>query len=86
MWEKKEKRDHQNKLEEMLELHGIYYLSTPRPVKRGGGSAITVDNEIYSIKEVKDDNLEITIGIFNRVEYTQKSRNFIFAPHFYYVK
>ena len=66
VWEKKEKKQHQNKLEEILELHGIKYISTPRPVQRGGGSAITVDNERFFIKEIKDDNpdnLEITIGI-----------------------
>lgn len=41
VWEVKEKKKHQKKLEEMLELHGITYISTPRPGRRGGGCAIT---------------------------------------------
>ena len=31
VWEKKEKKKHQFKLEEMLEIGGIKYISTPRP-------------------------------------------------------
>ena len=40
VWEKKENSKHQFKLEEMLELRGINYISTPRPgTKRGGGGS-----------------------------------------------
>ena len=45
VWEKKEKKQHQYKLEELFEIDNIMYLSTPRPKQRGGGSAITIDNE-----------------------------------------
>ena len=42
IWEDKEKIEHQNKIEEALELHGIMYISNPRPKRRGGGAAITL--------------------------------------------
>ena len=42
IWEDKENVDHKNKVEEALELHGIEYISNPRPKRRGGGAAITL--------------------------------------------
>ena len=66
VWERKENKKHQHKIEEMIELHNINYLSTPRPMQRGGGSAITVDNEKFLLKERKEDNpnnLENTTAI-----------------------
>ena len=42
IWEDKEKLDHKNKIEEAFELHGIIYISNPRPKRRGGGAAITL--------------------------------------------
>ena len=37
IWESKENKAHANKIEEALEIHGIKYISTPRPDRRGGG-------------------------------------------------
>ena len=42
IWEDKEKVEHKDKIEEALELHGIMYISNPRPKRRGGGAAITL--------------------------------------------
>ena len=42
IWENKENKAHANKIEEALEIHGIQYISTPRPDRRGGGAAITL--------------------------------------------
>jgi hypothetical protein len=42
IWEDKEKKDHQNKIEEALEIEGVSYISNPRPCRRGGGAAITL--------------------------------------------
>ena len=42
IWENKENVNHQNKIEEALEIHGIHYISNPRPKRRGGGAAITL--------------------------------------------
>ena len=45
VWEKSENKKHQRKIEEMLEMANIHYISTPRPgVKRGGGAAIAVNH------------------------------------------
>ena len=41
IWQDKEKAAHANAIEEALEIHGIQYISTPRPNRRGGGTAIT---------------------------------------------
>ena len=38
VWEKSENKKHQLKIEELLELKGLKYISTPRPsARRGGG-------------------------------------------------
>ena len=43
IWEKKENKKHQFKIEELLQMGGIKYISTPRPgAQRGGGAAIAV--------------------------------------------
>ena len=42
VWEVQENKDHQNKIEEALELHGIQYISNPRPHRKGGGAAISL--------------------------------------------
>ena len=45
IWEDKEKVAHAKSIEEALEIHGIQYISTPRPNRRGGGAAITLISE-----------------------------------------
>ena len=40
IWEDKEKAAHANTIEEALEIHGIQYISTPRPNRRGGGALL----------------------------------------------
>ena len=43
VWQQAENKKHQFKLEELLEMEGVQYISTPRPgSKRGGGAAIAV--------------------------------------------
>ena len=42
IWEDREKKAHAAVVEEALEIHGIQYISTPRPNRRGGGVAITL--------------------------------------------
>ena len=61
VWEKLENKKHQFKLEELLEIEGIQYISNPRPgAKRGGGAAIAVNIERYSIKKM---NVHIPKGL-----------------------
>ena len=51
--EKQENKKHQFKLEEMLEMHGIKYISTPRPgAQRGGGAALAVRLEKFTITKL----------------------------------
>ena len=53
VWEKKENKKHQFKLEEMLEMRGVKYISTPRPgAQRGGGAAIAVRAENFNISKL----------------------------------
>ena len=50
VWEKKENPKHQSCIEEMLEIKGISYISTPRPgARRGGGTAIAACPEKFSL-------------------------------------
>ena len=52
IWEKKENKKHQFKLEEMLEMRGVKYISTPRPgAQKGGGAAIAVRTEKFTISK-----------------------------------
>ena len=53
VWEKKENKKHQLKLEELFEMKGIKYISTPRPgAQRGGGAAIAVRTERFAITKL----------------------------------
>ena len=66
VWEKKENKKHQKQIEELSEIHGINYISTPRPNRRGGGCAITCDARDYTMKRIHLDNpnnLEIAAAV-----------------------
>ena len=52
IWEKEDDTKHQHRIEELLELDGIKYISTPRPGKRGGGAALAVRLENYTISKL----------------------------------
>jgi hypothetical protein len=53
VWEKSEKKKNQFKLEELLEMRGIKYISTPRPgAQRGGGAAIAVRLDKFNISKL----------------------------------
>ena len=53
IWEDKEKKEQQNKIEAALELEGIQYISNPRPNQRGGGAAITGPTSNVRISNVR---------------------------------
>ena len=67
VWQKQENKKHQYKLEEMLEMKGIKYISTPRPgVQRGGGAAIAVRLEKFSISKLNISiprSVEVVCGL-----------------------
>ena len=57
---------HQEKIQEILELQGIAYCSSPRHKRIGGGSAITCDSRRYTMKQIHVDNhddLEVTVAV-----------------------
>ena len=65
IWEKRESKKHKFKIDEMLEMEGINYISTARPDRRGGGCAITCDVSKFHLKEINlsnPDNLEVTFA------------------------
>ena len=50
VWEKKENIQHQACIEELLEMKGILYISTPRPgLRRGGVTAIAASPKKFSL-------------------------------------
>ena len=76
VWQKSENKKHQFKIEELLELKGLKYISTPRPgTRRGGGAALVVDTENFSISKLNisiPNNLEIVWGLVKPYEITGK--------------
>ena len=53
VWGKSENRKHQRKIEELLEMKQISYISTPRPgAKRGGGAAIAFSSDRFSVAKL----------------------------------
>ena len=67
VWEQKENLKHQNRIEEMLELKGVSYISTPRPGnRRGGGTAIVACPEKFSIVKLHIEiprSIEVVWGL-----------------------
>ena len=76
VWEKLENKKHQFRLEELLELKGIQYISTPRPgAKRGGGAAIAVRKGKFSITKLNISSpgaVEIVWGLLKPTTITGK--------------
>ena len=67
IWEKVDNKRHSYKIEELLEMSGIKYISTPRSGKRsGGGAAIAASSENYHLSKLNiivPHNLEIVWGL-----------------------
>ena len=55
IWEKSENKAHKLKIETMMEMEGLKYISTPRP--RGWGGAAIIANQKY----FKLEKIDITI-------------------------
>ena len=67
VWEKKENVQHQSSIEEMLEMKGIAYISTPRPgARRGGGTAIAACPKKFSLVKLHVEipkSIEVVWGL-----------------------
>ena len=74
IWEKSCNKKHQNKLQEMFEMKGILYISTPRPgLKRGGGVAIAADPSRFSLSKFNVPNphlLEVSWALLKPKQVT----------------
>ena len=71
VWEDKEKKSHQDKLEEALELDGIQYISNPRPDRRGGGAAISLMTGEFTLTKLEviiPKNFKVIWGINSRLQ------------------
>ena len=76
IWQKSENKKHMFKIEELLEMSGIKYISTPRPGnRRGGGAAIAANIDLYTLAKLNiciPSNLEIVWGILKPSQVTGK--------------
>ena len=66
--------------EKMLQLDGLKYISTPRTVKSGGGAAIVVNLEKFSLEKINimiPYNLEVVWGLMRPKKTTAKIKEFI---------
>ena len=67
VWQQSENKEHSAKIEEMLEISGLKYISTSRPNnKRGGGVALIVNLEKYTCEKINifvPNGLEVVWGL-----------------------
>ena len=81
VWEQEENVKHKNKLEYMLEMRGIKYISTPRPgCKRGGGAAIATRTKNFHIEKLNifiPKSIEIVWGILRPKSHSGRINSLI---------
>ena len=81
VWEKRENKSHKHKIEELLEMSNISYISTPRQgSKRGGGAAIAISSNKFSVKKLNifiPTPLEIVWAMLRPIEHTGDIRKII---------
>ena len=81
IWQKAENKRHQFKIEELYEMKGLKYISTPRPGnRRGGGAALVVNTERFSISKLnisQPKSLEIVWGLMKPREVTGRIKSII---------
>ena len=74
VWERLENKKHMQKIEELFELKGLKYISTPRSgTKRGGGAAIVANTDTFSLSRLnvpKPQCLEVVWGLLRPLEIT----------------
>ena len=52
IWEQDENKKHCKKIEELLEIKGIDYISTSRKNRRGGGAAIAISMKNFTLSKL----------------------------------
>ena len=86
VWEKTSCKKLQHKLEKMFQLDGLKYISTPRTTKRGGGAAIVVNIEHFSLEKIQvviPHNLEVVWGLLRPKKTTSKIREMIIGALYF---
>ena len=85
IWEKVNCKKTQFEVEKMLQLNGLKYISTPRTTKRGGGAAIVVNLEKFTLEKIQiliPHNLEVVWGLMRPKKTTSKIREIIVAAFY----
>ena len=81
VWQRTENKRHQNAIEELLELKGIKYVSTPRPgARRGGGTALACSEERFQMTKLNiaiPRPLEACFALLKPKNPTGKTSKFI---------
>ena len=85
IWEKVGCRKQIYETEKMLQLDGLKYISTPRTTKRGGGAAIVVNLEKFTLEKIEviiPYNLEVVWGLMRPRKTTSKIKEFIIGSFY----
>ena len=87
IWQKSECKKQQAEIEKMLQMEGLKYISTPRMNKRGGGAAVVVNFENFSVEKIEisnPDKLEVVWGLLRpkSVDKDQKIKEIIVAAFY----
>ena len=86
VWEKFGSKKHKAKIEELFELNGLKYISTPRArMKRGGGAAIIADTSSYHLSKLNvtiPRKLEIVWGLLQPVKNDCKIKKVILCSFY----
>ena len=81
VWQKSESKKHQAKIEELMEMQNILYLSTPRPGnRRGGGAALAINPKTFSVTKLNiaiPPPLEIVWALLRPIEASGAIRKVI---------
>ena len=81
VWEQSESKEHSMKIEKMLQIDGLKYISTARPSnKRGGGVALVVNLEKYSCEKINiflPKGLEVVWGLLKPKSSTAQIKKII---------
>ena len=75
VWQEAENRKHQEAIEELLEIHGVKYVSTPRPgARRGGGTAVACSEEFFPHDKVKHFSSQTTGSLLYHCQTKKHNR------------
>ena len=80
IWQKSDDKDQQAQIQSMCEVDGLDYISTPRTTTRGGGAAIIVNREKFSVVKLDiiiPKSLDVVWGLVRPHECNKKFNTFI---------